>query len=400
MKLNCIRTSEVNAIAQNTLFRLLFLVFLAVIQPISIFADDLDEEIRELEAFTRTYHLIQSQYIEFRSARQLTRAAIEGMVSGLDPYSEAIDRSKLEELKSDATGRFVGIGISIQKDNNRQIVTQVIKDSPSYKAGLRPGDVLVRLNGVVLSDQTESKLSHLVRGEVGSSLTLSFYHPDLPDNIIKKEIQRAVIHFPSVESFEADAETIVIQIIQFQKATPDEIASVLSAKPYQAVLIDLRNNPGGLFLAAVETAELFLDGGDIVVTRDRHNRVIERYIARSKDRDQIPRVAVMMNRYSASSAEIVAGAIKDRNVGKIVGEKSYGKGVVQTVFPLGDDLYVKLTTARYFTPSGISFHEVGIQPDHPVKDTIRAVRYGADDQIYAAALDLVRNRKDSVESMR
>lgn len=361
------------------------------LRPVSGVADNLDEEIRELENFSKVYHLIQSQYIEPTTATQLIRSAIEGMLEDLDPYSEAIDSKEMAELKSNATGRYVGIGISIQIHRNRPVVTQVLKGSPSDKAGLRTGDVLTQLDDVKLTGREQKSLSRLVRGEVGTDLTVSFYHSDNPDKVIRKTIRREYIRFPSIVHFESEPQTIVIQVQQFQKATPDEISAVLAEKAYSAVVLDLRNNPGGLFLAAVETAELFLDGGEIVQTRDRRNRLIERYVALKKPQKTPRLIVILMNRYSASSAEILAGALKDRKAGVIVGEKSYGKGVVQTVFPVGRDLYVKLTTARYVTPSGVSFQGVGIKPDYPVKDTIAARRYGSDDPVYLRSLELIRD---------
>ncbi len=377
---------------RNLRFWIVFVcMVLGIGTPGVVRADTLDEEIRVLEGFTKTYHLIQSQYVESRTARELIRFAIEGMVNRLDPYSEAIDKEELEELESNSTGTYVGIGISIQKDKGLHVVTQVIQGSPSEKAGLKPGDILIQLNDIKLRDQRESDLSRMVGGAVGTQLVVLFYHPEAPDAVIERSIERVMVSAPSVIHFETEPSTVVIQIQQFQKATPEEVAEVLAQKQYAAVILDLRNNPGGLFLAAVETAELFIDGGDIVETRDRRNRLIERYVSRKTHQGKSPLLVVMMNRYSASSAEIVAGAIKDRKVGLIVGEKSYGKGVVQTVFPLGEDLYVKLTTARYFTPSGVSFHGVGVKPDHSVADTIGINRYGQDDQIYSTSLDLIRS---------
>gem|GEM_PF-2231799 len=351
--------------------------------------ENLDEEIQALESFSKAYHLIQSQYVEPRTTRQLIRYAIEGMVGRLDPYSAAFDREELKKVESQAIGKYAGIGISIQKHKGLYVVTQVIKGSPSEQAGIKPGDILVQLSGVTLGNQGENDLSRLVTGKIGMPLSVGFYHPEKPGDIITLSIVRALIKAPSIVSFEREPSTVVIQIQQFQKTTPDEVAAVLERKTYPAVILDLRNNPGGLFLAAVETAELFINGGDIVETRDRDNQLIERYVSRKFATRKTPVLIVMMNRYSASSSEIVAGAVKDRKVGLIVGEKSFGKGVVQTIFPLGNDLFVKLTTARYFTPSGVSFQDVGIEPDYPVEDTIGVMEYGPDDRMYRKSLDLI-----------
>mgnify|MGYP005626502167 FL=1 len=373
----------------------IFLVLGLVIPGFSR-ADTLDEEIRALESFSKTYHLIQSQHIQTRTAQQLIRFAIEGMVSRLDPYSAVFDREELEKLESYAVGKYAGIGVSIQKHKGVYLVTQVITGSPAEQAGLKPGDVLVQLGEVALGDQRESDLGRLVSGEIGTPLLVGFYHPEKPEEIIKRSIVRALLKASSVNFFERDPSTAVIQIQKFQKTTPAEVEAVLEKKDYSAVILDLRNNPGGLFLAAVETAELFISGGDIVETRDRENKLIERYVSQKIAQQKPPVLIVLINRYSASSAEIVAGAIKDRDVGLIVGEKSFGKGVVQSIFPLGNDLFIKMTTARYMTPSGVNFHEIGIEPDHFVADTFEITRYGSKDRIYRKSLVLLdRLRPDS-----
>ncbi len=374
----------------------LFLFVLGFTLPGFSRADSLDEEIQALQSFTQTYHLIQSQYVQPQTTQQLIRHAIEGMVSRLDPYSAVYDREELERLESHAVGKYAGIGISIQKIKGLYVVTQVINGSPAAQAGLLPGDVLVQLDGLALGSQREKDLSRLVNGKIGTSISIGFYHPENPDDMINQSIVRELIKTTSVNFFERDPATAVIQILQFQKSTPAEVESVLGKKDYSGVVLDLRNNPGGLFLAAVETAEMFIKGGDIVETRDRDNKLIERYVSRKIDQQTPPALIVLINRYSASSAEIVAGAIRDRDVGLIVGEKSFGKGVVQSIFPLGNGLFIKMTTARYLTPSGVSFHKVGIEPDHSVSDRIEIKRYGLKDQIYTKALALLdRLRRDN-----
>lgn len=383
----CIRTASAYVV---TVLSAALCLLLLTVRPGFADTTDLDEEIRALESFTKTYHLIQSHYIESLDVKELVRFAIEGMVSRLDPYSEAFDKEALEELTSNATGRVAGIGLSIQRIEGETVVTQVIRNSPAEKAGLKPGDILVQLDQQQLAGQSETELNRLVSGTVGSPLTVSFHHPDQPDLIIEKTLIRELIRFPSILHFESDPSTIVIQIQQFQKNTPTEISAVLDHRHYHGIILDLRNNPGGLFLSAVETAELFIDRGEIVVTRDRENRLLERYVSRNSKPFNAARLVVIINRYTASSAEVLAGAIKDRGIGAVVGERSFGKGVVQTVFPLGDDLFVKLTTARYYTPSGLSFHDVGIEPDLPMVDTIRSRRYQPGDRLYHKALELVK----------
>jgi carboxyl-terminal processing protease len=362
--------------------------------------DSLDEEIQALQGFSQAYHLIQAQHLQSQTTQQLIRYAIEGMVSRLDPYAAVYDTEELKRLESHAVGKYAGIGISIQKVKGLYVVTQVINGSPSEQAGLLPGDILVQLGGATLGNQRDNDLSRLVHGEIGTPLLIGFYHPENPDDIIKRSIVRELIKTTSVNFFERDSATAVIQIQQFQKSTPAEVESVLEKKDYQGVILDLRNNPGGLFLAAVETAEIFIKSGEIGETRDRENKLIERYVSQKFDQQKSPALIVLINRYSASSAEIVAGAIKDRDVGLIVGEQSFGKGVVQSIFPLGNGLFVKMTTARYLTPSGVSFHEIGIEPDHLVADIFDIIRYSEKDPIYAKALLLLDRLRNNDKPIR
>ena len=183
-----------------------------------------------------------------------------------------------------------------------------------------------------------------------------------------------------------------MRIYQFIKRTPKEIRSHLSGRNLKAIILDLRNNPGGLLLSAVETAEQFISLGAIVETRTRDDKVIEKYVSHRVFDGARPFLVVLINRYSASAAEILAGALKDRKEGIIVGEKSFGKGVVQSIYPLDNDIFVKLTTARYFTPGGVSFHNKGIQPDIEVKDNFHVTRYDISDKIFQKALGLARKK--------
>ncbi|MCP4750352.1 MAG: S41 family peptidase [Proteobacteria bacterium] len=358
-----------------------------------VHADAFDKEIKNLENFSNVYHLIQRQYIKPKNGDELIRSAIRGMVKSLDPYSAVLGKKELERLEFQSIGKYPGIGVYIQNANGAFVVTQVMSSSPAALAGMKPGDIIVRIEGESLTGKSESELNRLFAGDVGTSLEVGYYHPKKPDRIIEREIKRTWIKANSVDFFEHAPEIAILRIHQFQKNTPVETDRYLQRRKYKTVILDLRNNPGGLLVSAVETAELFVGTGMIVETRDKSGQVIEKYISRRYFKTEPPFLVVLMNRFSASAAEILAGAIKDREQGILVGERSYGKGVVQTVFPLPNELYVKITTARYYSPSGTSFDKVGIEPDYLVKDSTDILRYGSNDRIFQKALKLVREKQ-------
>lgn len=360
---------------------------------------NIDREIRNLENFSNVYHLIQQRYIKRQTSESLIKSALQGMVKGLDRYSTILSSKELEILELQSVGKYTGIGISIQERDKLFIVTQVFDNSPAYNAGLKPGDIIVRVNDSVLGNKSIEDLNQLVVGEIGTSINIGFYHVDQSDHIIRRTVTRALVKVNSVESFEYDQSIGVIRIHQFLKHTPREISEYLAKKSHKTIILDLRNNPGGLLVSAVETAEIFVKMGPIVEIRDRDEKVVEKYISRRLKEVETPFLIVMINEFSASASEILAGAIKDRGEGILVGEKSFGKGVVQSVFPLENDLYVKLTTAHYYTPSGISFHNKGIQPHSEVKDSSNPIRYLADDKIFQAAIKLAQ-ANDSTNSQK
>ena len=358
----------------------------------NIRGNELDEEIRNFENFSNVYHLILREYIKETDRGTLINSAIMGMVKNLDPYSEVLTKEELDNLELTSIGKYAGIGINIQKKDDDFIVTQVYKSSPAEAAGLIPGDVIMKIDDIQLSGKSDAELHRLVQGKLGTRIKIYFYHSYEPEKVIDRSINRGWILTNSVDFHEQDEGIGVLRIYQFIKQTPKEIKSHLLGKKYRALILDLRNNPGGLLLSAVETAEIFLNIGLIVETRNRDNRVIEKYISNSVHEDPRPIIVVLINRYSASASEILAGALKDRKEGIVVGEKSFGKGVVQSVYPLDNEIFVKLTTARFYTPGGVSFHGKGILPDIMVPDNPNGSRYDKSDRIFQTALDLVRKK--------
>ncbi len=394
-KIQFLKSFYLDSLAICWLPRILILAFLLLFpafSPSITLADELNEEIKQLENFSNVFHLIKRRYVKNQTTSDLIRNAIQGMIKSLDPYSVALTKEELENLELQSVGQYTGIGVTIQYSEKKFIITQVFENSPASKLGIKPGDVIVQIDGKMLGDISEEELNQLIIGEKGTKLNVGFYSAKNPDRIVQKKIVRDLVKVNSVECFDCEHKIAIIRIHQFLKHTPREVNKFLGKRSYEAVVLDLRNNPGGLLVSAVETAEIFISMGDIVQIRDRNDRVIERYVSRRQSEFDSPFLVVLINRFSASAAEILAGAIRDRNEGILVGETSFGKGVVQSVFPVADSLFVKITTAHFFTPSGIDFNGKGIQPDYPVEDTAEQNRYDEKDQIYQKALQLVHEK--------
>lgn len=350
---------------------------------------NLDHEIRLLEEFSKSYTLIKNRYVDQVDSGDLMRAAIKGMARSLDPYSDLLTKEEFEKLELHSVGKYVGIGLTVQKSGHHFVVTQVYKDSPAGNAGIKPGDRIVSINQQNLEDKPDSEILRLLLGKAGSSVELEIVPTVNQELRLSKTVQRQLIKVNSVECSENVGDIKLITIFQFMKHTAKEVSRCLRKESYEAVILDLRNNPGGLLIASVEVAELFLEMGEIVQIRNRRDQLIEKYISR-KAEGVDTRLYVLINRYSASAAEILAGAIKDRQVGTLVGEKSFGKGVVQSVYPVSQDLYIKLTTAYYYTPSGININGSGIEPDIMVEDNNKLNRYDNEDAVYQQTLQLIR----------
>lgn len=372
----------------NRILILLGVLLFFVFPPVA--GSELDEEIEALEDFSEAYALIKRQYVSYRNPEQLIRPAIDGMLKSLDPYSSLLTKEEMNLLELHSVGQYVGIGVTVQKSRDQFVITQVFENSPAELAGIRPGDIITGIGSTDLKGKSGEEINRLMIGELNSPIELEFHHAEEPEKPISRIIERAVIKANSVQCGDTMEGFLLLTVHQFAKHTAREISDCLKGKTEQPIILDLRNNPGGLLISAVEVAELFVDTGDVVKIKNREGITLETYIARRKAYWSGERLFVLINRFSASAAEILAGAIKDRNAGVLIGETSYGKGVVQSIFPLGSDLYVKLTTARYYTPSGIEIDGHGIAPDLELEDSLKPKRYDAEDRIFNKALELIQ----------
>ncbi|MCG8342582.1 MAG: S41 family peptidase, partial [Chlorobiales bacterium] len=278
-------------------------LFLLLIVVLSSFgnrshADSLESEFGYLENFSDVYNLIKSKYVTKFESKQLIYSAIAGMVNELDPYSSILSRKELEKLELQSVGQYVGIGVMVQKSGDQIIVTQVFENSPAQKAGIKPGDIIISIEGNLLAEKKNEEISSLLSGAEGTLVGLGFAHPEEPDNLLKVKLKRELIKANSAECRVHESEITLVSIHQFLKHTAREIVDCKTRHNNQSLIVDLRNNPGGLLISAVEAADLFVGLGDIVQVRDRENRIIERYIARAPVSEKPPLLIILINRYS------------------------------------------------------------------------------------------------------
>jgi carboxyl-terminal processing protease len=314
--------------------------------------------------------LVKENYIEPVTTTQLMDGAIKGLVESLeDPYSVYMEPKRYKELQVQMQGSFGGLGIQVGVKDKHIIVIAPIKGTPAFRKGVKAGDIIVKINDQDSTDMDIDKAVELMRGPAGSSVRITVSREEKDERKTREfTIVREIITVPSVEGkIIKDQPIAYIQLSIFNENTGEELADTikkLEQEKFRGIILDLRNNPGGELEAAVKVANFFVPKGRIVTIRDKYGAV------ETKDADgsklNYPLV-VLVNGYSASASEIVAGAIKDTKSGMLVGTKTYGKGVVQTIFRLDSDSGLKITTAKYFTPSGHDIHKKGIQPDVAVE---------------------------------
>ena len=327
---------------------------------------------KHAQVFTEAMESIKREYIEPIDESILLENAIRGMVSNLDPHSEFLDENEHHNIRTSTSGSYVGVGIEVGQNNNRVQIISPIAGSPAARAGIRSGDELVGIDGQALEHDNLSETIELLRGQVGSKVKLSISRDN---GVIDYFIQRQVIRVASVYKELLNASYGYARVNQFTGNTAYELDLAIddlkkaNQGSLMGLILDLRNNPGGILDSAIEVSDLFLDTGIIV---SAEGRTPESRFVRSAhfgDIIQGSKIVVLVNNGSASASEIVAGALQDNNRGIIVGTPTFGKGLVQTVVPLSKGKAIKITTSRYFTPTGGSIHEVGIRPDIYIDNT-------------------------------
>ncbi len=325
----------------------------------------------DLRTFTKVYEHIRKGYVEEIDDSTLLEYAIKGMLSELDPHSSYLNANSFDDLQVNTTGEFGGLGIEVGMENGFVKVVSPIDDTPAAKAGVEAGDLIIKLDDKPVKGMGLSDAVDMMRGAKGSDITLTIVREgvDQPFDLV---LTRDTIKVQSVRSRILEDGYGYIRIAQFQvrtgKDTQEAIEKLHKESPeLKGIILDLRNNPGGVLQASVEVADAFLDEGLIVYTEGRINKTELRYEAEPGDLTEGLPIVVLINDGSASASEIVAGALQDHRRAVILGTQSFGKGSVQTVIPLNEDIAIKLTTALYFTPNGRSIQAQGIEPDIEVQ---------------------------------
>ena len=322
---------------------------------------------QSLETFANILAIVQRNYVKEVETEKLITGAIEGMLGSLDPHSSYLTGDAYRELQTETEGRFGGLGLEITVRNGVLTVISPIEGTPAARAGVQPGDQVVGIDDRSTEELGLADAVKRLRGPKGSSVTISVRREG-QEKLLKFTIVRDVIEINSVRAHVLESGFLYARIAQFQDRTSENLRAALAkeqpgGESIKGFVLDLRNNPGGLLNQAVGVSDLFLDSGLIVYTDGRQDQQKQKFSAsRENSRTGFPMV-VLVNGGSASASEIVAGALQDHKRALILGTKTFGKGSVQTILPLGGRSALRLTTAEYFTPNGRSIHDIGIQPD-------------------------------------
>jgi carboxyl-terminal processing protease len=337
-----------------------------------VFADKVDTKpdlpLDELRAFSEIFGRIKNNYVEPVEDKELLQNAIRGMLAGLDPHSTYLDLKDFKALREGTSGEFGGLGIEVTMEDGFVKVVSPIDDTPAALGGVLAGDLIIRLDETPVKGMSLNDAVDIMRGEPGSKLLLTIIREGA-DKPLKIELTRAVIKVKSVKQKMLEAGYGYVRISTFASRTGASLKEAISALKVEndddlkGLVLDLRNNPGGLLDAAVEVSDTFITKGLIVYTEGRIKDSSQKFNAKPDDFLKGAPLVVLVNGGSASASEIVAGALQDHSRAIILGTKTFGKGSVQTVMPLTNDTAVKMTTARYFTPSGRSIQAEGIVPD-------------------------------------
>ncbi len=348
---------------------------------------------KNLNLFGDVFEKIRSDYVEKPNEQKLIEAAVSGMLTSLDPHSSYMDSKSFRDMQVQTRGEFGGLGIEVTQEDGMVKVVTPIDDTPAARAGVLSGDIISAIDGESVQGMTLNQAVDKMRGQVNTAVKLTILRGTARDSR-EIAITRAVIQIKSVRFRQEGDDVGYIRITQFNEQTYDGVKSAIAkftadvpADKFKGYILDLRNNPGGLLDQSIAVSNAFLTHGEIVSTRGRNADETQRYNARPGDLSKGKPVIVLVNGGSASASEIVAGALQDHKRATIVGTRSFGKGSVQTIIPLGQNNgALRLTTARYYTPSGRSIQAKGIEPDIQILQDVPDELKGKDDTKGEASL--------------
>lgn len=357
---------------------------------------DNEEEVNSYELlnlFAEVMERAKATYVEEISDKKLIESAINGMLVSLDPHSSYLDKKDFKYMTEQTSGKFGGLGIEITMEQGLVKIISPIDDTPAFRAGLKAGDYITNIDGETIIGMTLNEAVDKMRGKPGTKVKLTIRR--INEKPFDVTIKREEIKTKSVKVDVKDEDVLYVRISSFSEDVDADIKKAFDdetkkrKKPFKGLVLDVRNNPGGLLDQAVGVSGLFLNHGEVVSTRARDEENTLKYSAKGPDITNGLPIVVLINNGSASASEIVAGALQDHKRAVIIGEKSFGKGSVQTVLPLGNYGAMRLTTARYYTPSGKSIQATGIEPDiivHPAKIEEFTDEYGFSEAEYTNAL--------------
>jgi len=335
---------------------------------------DAATDYQQLQKFSRVMEMVRQAYVEEVGDEKLIDGALSGMLSSLDPHSTYLDKEMFKQMNVDTSGEFGGLGVEISAAEGGIRIVSPIEDTPAYRAGIKAGDLIIKIDDELARDMSLAEAVKRMRGKPDTSITLTIFRQgeDAPKEV---KIVRAIIKVKSVKGDMLAPGYAYLRITQFQERTGDLLEQQIKALKKRAggtlsgAVLDLRNNPGGLLNQAVEVSDIFLEKGNIVSTKSRAGKSMSFDAEPGDELGGLPLI-VLINHGSASASEIVAGALQDHHRAVLLGTRSFGKGSVQSVVPLSDGTAIKVTTALYYTPSGRSIQATGIDPDIAVEQQL------------------------------
>jgi len=392
----------IKMLKMNNKKTILFIFFIYAIIPLKAINADTNrqETYKQLNLFGDVFQRVQEQYVEEVTDKKLIESAISGMLQSLDPHSSYLSADSYKDMQVKTKGKFGGLGIEITMEDGVVKVVSPIDDTPAAKAGMKSGDLIIGVDGESIRGLTINESVSKLRGPVGSKVIITVVRDKKDPYEI--EIKRDIINIKSVKH-NIIKNIGYVRLTTFSDTTTSGLEKALTeikkniGNKFQGLILDLRNNPGGLLNQSISVADAFLNQGEIVSTQGRNDDDTSRVFAKKGDLINGQPLVVLINSGSASASEIVAGALKDHSRAIIIGTRSFGKGSVQSIIPLAGNGAMRLTTARYFTPSGISIQAKGIEPDIIVEAGVTDLKKAKNDnrreENLRGALDKKKNSK-------
>ena len=353
-------------------FNLFFIIFLSLFFSNLSFSANEESIYDKIDLFSEVLDKVNNEYVEEIDHSEAMDAAINGVLQSLDPYSAYMSPEIFKEMQTETSGEFGGLGIEVGMEFGVVKVISPIDNTPAEEAGVKAGDYIVKINDIQVQGKTLTEAVELMRGPVGSTIKITVRRRGIKKAIIFN-ITREIIKIESVKSKIIEDTVGYIRLTSFNENSADQIKEKIKElrqnKKIEKYILDLRNNPGGLLSQAIKISDFFLNSGEIVSTKSRKKKENRKWFARKGDIIDGETLIVLINYGSASAAEIVAGALKDHKRAILIGEKSFGKGSVQSIIPLNNKGAIRLTISKYYLPSGKSISEVGITPDIEIAES-------------------------------